>query len=85
MAAPPAAVGQVGRLENACKLLMHNSSMVGWLLPGSAPAMPGTQVMARPRDLPPDVTIPAVKPAASPGTTHAMTPVTGSFASDQAA
>jgi hypothetical protein len=84
MAAPPTAVGQAGRLKNACRLLMHNSPMAGWL-PGSTPAMPGTQVMARPRDLLPDVTILAVRPAASPGTTHAMTPVTGSFASDQAA
>jgi hypothetical protein len=54
-------------------------------LPGSAPAMPGGQLMARLRDLRPGVTILAVRPAASPGTTHAMTPVAGSFASDQAA
>jgi hypothetical protein len=54
-------------------------------LPGSAPAMPGSQLTAQPRDLRPGVTILAVRSAASPGTTHAMTPVVGSFASDQAA
>jgi len=57
--------------------------MAGWL-PGSDPAMPGT-VMAGPGDLLPGLSILAVRPAASPGTTHAMTPVAGSFVGDQAA
>jgi hypothetical protein len=54
-------------------------------LPGSAPAMPGMQGIAGSCDLLPGVSVLAVRPAASPGTAHAMTPVTGSFVGDQVA
>lgn len=84
VAAPPTAAGQAGSLKNACRLRMRNSPMADWR-PGGAPAIPGTPVMAAPRDLLLGIGILAVMPAASPGTTHAMTPVTGSFVSDQAA
>jgi hypothetical protein len=63
---------------------MRGSPMAGWV-PGSAPAVPGTQVLAGPGDLLPGLSILAVRPAASPGTAHAMTPVAGSFVSDRVA
>jgi hypothetical protein len=74
------AVSQTGRMKNPCRLRMQNSPIADWL-PGSAPAMPGTLVMAGHCDLLPGIRVLAIRP----GTTHAMMPVTGSFVGDQVA
>src|SRR5487761_1873679 len=66
------AVSQVERLKNPCKVTTWNS-FVASQPPRSAPATPITQVMTRPCDLLPGISILASKPAPRPRTIHAMT------------
>src|SRR6476619_6032245 len=76
------AVSQVDRLKHPCRLWMWNS-LVAAQPPSSAPAMPIRQVMIRPCDLLPGISILASKPAPKPRTIHAMIPITDSLVSDQ--
>src|SRR3984957_8525698 len=69
------AVSQVDRLKNPCRVTTWNN-FVASQPPSSAPAMPITHVMMRPCDLLPGISILASRPAPSPRTIHAMTPIT---------
>src|SRR3984957_14963532 len=82
MAAPAMAVSQVDRLKNPCRVTTWNS-LVASQPPSSAPAMPITQVMIRPCDLLPGISILASRPAPRPRTIHAMMPITGLLCCDE--
>src|ERR1700730_7359344 len=76
------AVSQVDRLKNPCKVTTWNN-LVASQPPSSAPAMPITQVMTRPCDLLPGISILASRPAPRPRTIHAMIPITGLLCCDE--
>src|SRR5580704_17474214 len=76
------AVSQVDRLKNPCRVWMWNS-LVAAQPPPSAPATPIRQVMMRPCDLLPGISILASRPAPRPRTIHAMMPITDSLVSDR--
>src|SRR5579862_9353907 len=77
------AVSQVDRLKNPCRVTTWNN-FVASQPPSSAPQMPITQVMMRPCDLLPGISILASRPAPSPRTIHAMMPITGLLYCDEA-
>src|ERR1044071_7870437 len=58
------------------------NSLVATQPPASAPAMPIRQVMTRPCDLLPGISILASKPAPRPRTIHAKMPITDSLVRD---
>src|SRR5690242_9102727 len=75
------AVSQVDRLKNPCRVTTWNN-LVASQPPSSAPAIPITQVMIRPCDLLPGISILASRPAPRPRTIHAMIPITELLYSD---
>src|ERR1700730_11030075 len=82
MAAPAMAVSQVERLKNPCRVTTWNS-LVASQPPSSAPAMPITQVMTRPCDLLPGISILASRPAPRQRAIHAMIPIPGLLCCDE--
>src|SRR5579871_1821323 len=77
------AVSQVDRLKNPCRVTTWNN-FVASQPPSSAPPMPITQVIRRPCDLLPGISILASRPAPSPRTIHAMIPITRLLYCDEA-
>src|SRR5512140_1943912 len=78
------AVSQVEMLKNPCRVTTWNN-FVASQPPSSAPAMPITQVMTRPCDLLPGISMLASRPAPRPRTIHAMIPITGLLCCDELA
>ena len=78
------AVSQVEALKNPCRAWWWRwNSLVAAQPPSSAPATPIRQVMMRPCDLLPGISMLAIRPAPRPRTIQAMMPITGSLVSPQ--
>src|SRR5579859_7504614 len=76
------AVSQVDGLKTPCRV-WRRGSLVAAQPPVGAPATPMTQVMARPCDLLPGISILASRPAAGPRPAHPMMPITASLVRDK--